>query len=1116
MAALDSASASCAPLGASPEPPAGAAKSKNKSQSPIFDPLSSPPLLPSLAGMMTDAQCLGVPDEVIELERRAAELELVVQAERSAAAETRAGLQMEREELLETERQLQRIEDTMRHRWATLCEGHREEEQEERRSDAAPPEAPRADEVEAEATNQLLLLSEKAEGPTSVHGEQQVDLAARKNSRPESAPKAKCRRRKRSQVRQQQQQQQQQQQRRRRQQHGRVRSGQAETSGAAVAADADSVRVPVFVSTDAVSDSSGSDEHDERGCQDKDAELERDMLAMYHQQEDDFSTGGVTEAEEEGFTVQDVPEELEEDHFVSLLAYEGLYSVVEDAGEEDESSASQSRNEVQHEEEHSGTLESNLKGSDKVLQQKMHEHQEWSGELDALHQRLLLQQDCLQEKQSRRKSQRKESRDRRQGATSGTRSTAVVTDIVPTSSQTAAERELVEAKHKIASLEKQLAAAAVRGQQSIDSSDSDAALATRTPPKAPEGGHLVAFTVCEDGWICSACDADVVAGDRLYGNRDEDFDLCWTCYHKACEGGAMESAVHKPNDQQDTQQQAVRSANLKAWDDSVALLRHPKPGRDRSQIGFSPVFSTRSCSNTLHNDTENREQRRTAKPKKSQTHRLQAKKLPATVPERCERLGCARQTERRLAMIEAKSATLVQQPEDGRLVSLIGRPTYELPAEYKPNPCTGIATEPQARRGRKCHEKTSRGRSRSKQLQQTLGAKKEKKKEKDKEKQNGLQVMLHEVVLPSDGGKHVADECQECIDVVQLDAVDADAAARKLSAAVSLDDPEAMSEELEQIVRLQAAVEAQEKHEQQRLLENLAFLDQHHSFDVDDDNRSTQQTAVQGLDSNNERAEFAVVAGGNHQSEAEKAEHLLGPQETDICETVTDGPISRSTQAAPLQPIAGLPQGFADMPAHPRSVCDKGLCAAMEHRKSSSITMPSNRMHIEASSFFLSEEENIAPFTDRQRRWLDHAQNIDKAELRENCVGSKSSICSDIDTRSSNAIRSAVSLCDSGRSFRSAGAKPVSTSSASRNVRKSSSTCRHHVKNSSGSNSRSLRDRQVAAGGFNDMAANAKKRLPIENKYDVQRQALHELLEDTAQVVSFSHRLRKIGSIGQC
>ena len=54
----------------------------------------------------------------------------------------------------------------------------------------------------------------------------------------------------------------------------------------------------------------------------------------------------------------------------------------------------------------------------------------------------------------------------------------------------------------------------------------------------------------------------------------------------------------------------------------------------------------------------------------------------------------------------------------------------------------------------------------------------------------------------------------------------------------------------------------------------------------------------------------------------------------------------------------------------------------------------------------------------------------------------------------------------------------------------------------------------MAAVGFNDMAAAAGRRLPVEQKLAAQRRALHELLNDTAEVVSFSQRLKHIGGGG--
>ena len=50
---------------------------------------------------------------------------------------------------------------------------------------------------------------------------------------------------------------------------------------------------------------------------------------------------------------------------------------------------------------------------------------------------------------------------------------------------------------------------------------------------APNGGLLTAFFAMEDDWPCDGCEAEIMKGEVMHGNREEDYDLCEACFQEA-------------------------------------------------------------------------------------------------------------------------------------------------------------------------------------------------------------------------------------------------------------------------------------------------------------------------------------------------------------------------------------------------------------------------------------------------------------------------------------------------------------------------------------------------------------------------------------------------------
>ena len=69
------------------------------------------------------------------------------------------------------------------------------------------------------------------------------------------------------------------------------------------------------------------------------------------------------------------------------------------------------------------------------------------------------------------------------------------------------------------------------GQQASGGSGGRILDARKSPSHtAPDGGTLTPFTTPEHGWNCDDCGRAVAAGSTVYANREEDYDLCETCF----------------------------------------------------------------------------------------------------------------------------------------------------------------------------------------------------------------------------------------------------------------------------------------------------------------------------------------------------------------------------------------------------------------------------------------------------------------------------------------------------------------------------------------------------------------------------------------------------------
>ena len=503
------------------------------------------------------------------------------------------------------------------------------------------------------------------------------------------------------------------------------------------------------------------------------------------------------------------------------------------------------------------------------------------------------------------------------------------------------------------------------------------------------------------------------------------------------------------------------------------------------------------------------------------------------VPERCERLRLAEATKKRLAATAVISARLAQQPASGPLISLIGRPTYELPPAYKPEPTPSVAQD----------------------------------RDVDVQEQRPSDGHKHRTIKPPHVGCGSAVGHQGNLEALASRSFVAPGAQSTVAlpsspdmclhvdeAAGSFFDP-TLDQELAELQELQAAAEAHDAQERARLLENLEFLDRRDGT-RDDENTADEHeerplaatdygfpvarveqpegaaaARIAELEEALRAADQQVIlrarvlrqAGPAVRSvgcccepsaEAEPSPALRG--EHGCGETLARPPVGKDggRPAAPtvedfataFLPIAGIPSAFAGAPRTQMAGKGGRLRAATDRRLSTTSSMasvddPDDQRDQE------QEQEQVEPLSDRQRRWLGSAAcgavtapNTAEAEAitaSTDAIPSRSAMAAGRLTRgtqpANNELRAAGGGAALTRAFeackgpdrkgRSGGSIPGSSGSGSRRAAApaAGSSAGSRVGQWAGER-RTLRERQVAAAGFNDMAAKAAEKLPVKQR----------------------------------